>query len=722
MARRFCALLAAAVCLAGAAGAQSDLAQSELTVVPGRSDARSERPAASAAKQPAVPLSEALKRRGDLTLRGNSLNDALMTISELWRINIVAGEVPGAVNGVFKDAPLREILDSILISNGYGYRAVGESLVVSDLAKLGQVNPFFESATIRVQAADINDVVTGAQLLSTPQGQVRPIPSASSVFVLDFPDRVKMIREFADSVDRAALRASGRPVGASVGAGPQQLQVAYLKTHYISAENAVPVLEAVLSTSGRVASMKDEDRLLAVDFAENLQMIATVLQRIDRPRPQVSVRALIYDISLQDKEALGLNWQSLAGGNSSPSIDGASLSAGTITSGSGSLINSLTVAPPAEDAVNGSFSFFTLNSNLNLSAVAVALQEAADSRLLASPNVTVVDNDEATIESVSEIPFQQLTQTGGGGNIGTTAFRDAGVTLKVTPKIAMDGTIEMQVRPEFSRLTGFTSGDNQPIIDRRTAETRVRVASGQTFVIAGLRQRQDVGDFRGVPFLKDVRFFGHLFRGRETDIRESELVVFISPVIVRPDEPLSPRERVTADTVDCRLNLIPQAEGCPAGCTCSACSGRVVEGLEEVVIESSPTVAEPPAPLAAPAQAVPPTRGLTPRDILPPPPGEPTPVGDGPDGLAYPEIGSRPKLRRLPPVEGAGRGVLANRPGRPSPSPRTANKSPMRPAFESRFRASGGAYSGQKRQPAGEETAGEQGGERKGFWDRVLRR
>ncbi|MEM8864815.1 MAG: hypothetical protein AAGF31_04645, partial [Planctomycetota bacterium] len=352
-----------------------------------------------------------MTRRGDLTLRGNSLNDALMTISELWHINIVAPDVPGAVNGVFKNAPLQEILDSILISNGYGYRAVGESLVVSDLSKLGQVNPFFESATILIQSADVNDVMSGAQLLSTPQGKIKAIPSASSIFVLDFPDRVKMIREFALSVDAAARRASGTARGAALGMGPEELQVAYLKTHYIDAASAEPVLRTVLSSAGRVASMTDEDRLLVVDFAENLDMAATVLQRIDRPRPQVSVRALIYDISLQDMEAIGINWQSLSGGDSSPSLTDGVMTAGTINSGTGTLLNSSTVALPTEGANNGSFSFFTLNSNLNLSAVAVALQSANDSRLVASPNVTVLDNDLATIQSVEEIPFQQLQQT-----------------------------------------------------------------------------------------------------------------------------------------------------------------------------------------------------------------------------------------------------------------------------------------------------------------------
>jgi len=684
-------------------------------------------------KRPHLALAVALKQRGDLTLRNNtSLNEALLTISELWRINIVAGDVPGTVYGVFKDAPLREILDSILISNGYGYRTVGESLVVSRLEKLGQVNPFFESATIPILSASVDEVVSGAALLSTPSGEIRAIPSARSIFVLDFPDRVKMIRDFAASVDEAARLTSG---GAPIGQGPKQLKVAYLKTHYVAALDALPLLQTVLSPSGRIAAMEKEDRLMLVDFPENLKMAGVVLQRIDRPRPQVGIRALIYDISLQDLEELGLNWQSLSGGGNfgtTVSGGGALNSSGTVPSGTGTLFNSVTKVPFTDGSAGGAFTFFTLNNNFNLAAVALALQQANDSRLLASPNVTVIDNDQATIESVSEIPFQQLTQTSAGGNIGTTAFRDAGIRLEVKPKISMDGTIEMVVQPEFSRLTGFTPGDNQPIIDRRTAKTTVRIANGQTFVIAGLRQRADVGDFKGIPLLKDVRFFGKLFRARETDIRESELVVFINPTIVGYDEPLSPRNQCVADTVNCRLAQIPRPEGCPAGgcysgAGCSQCGEGCTTGCashngatSRGVVDSEPPVTLSPVSMPADGDFSRPVASAETGDSI-----LPIRAAESMDEQPISSLQRRSRPRRLPPVGAVGTGALQTAKTDPtSDQQRVASR--MRPNYDSRFRATGGVYN---RQPTADqspadattETAAEAPA-KKSFWDRMLRR
>jgi hypothetical protein len=85
-------------------------------------------------------------------------------------------------------------------------------------------------------------------------------------------------------------------------------------------------------------------------------------------------------------------------------------------------------------------------------------------------------------------------------------------------------------------------------------------------VIGGLRQRSDVGNFNGIPYLKDLHVVGRLFRSRDTDVRESELVVFISPEIISYSDEPNCRQKLAEDTVRCRLDQIPQGEGCPPCC------------------------------------------------------------------------------------------------------------------------------------------------------------
>lgn len=644
---------------------------------------------------------DSLSRRGDLTLRDATLESALFTISELWGVNIVAGKVEGSVNGVFKDAPLRDILDTILLSNGYAYRPVGGSLVVSRLEALGQINPFFISATIPVGVSEVNEVVEAARLMSTPQGQVRPLPTAGAVLVVDFPDRVEMIRDLVRQLD-AAVRGVGVP-----GMGPRQLEVAYFRMHFLTAQDAAAAIDIILSAEGRSAPVEGDDRLLVIDYPENIRMVESVMARLDRPRPQVNIKALIYDISLTDMERIGVNWNGISNGSIS--------AAGVATQeNTGLRFLTQTAEPLSATANGGAFTFYSLEGDLNLSALVVALQQAEDSRLLADPNVTVMDNESAKIESISEIPFQQLTQTTGGGNIGTTAFKEVGVKLDVIPKIARDATIDLTVIPEFSRLSGFTPGTNQPIIETRRATTRVRVANSQTIMIAGLRQRTDVGDFNGVPLLKDVRFLGHLFRSHETQIKESELVVFLTPEIIGYNDCLDERDRLTADTVRCRLDRIPPAEGCPGcgetgPCGCSPADlDPAYAPLVEELGAPSPAVMAPSAPsLVEPAtEAIP---------APAPAANDPVEVVEPIDSLRSASRGSqadaRRKVRRLPPVNRVAVSFAT-----PVGDQVQAPEKPMRVDYESRFRAPGGVYPNRERLFADPQPAVEKEAKSKSFW------
>ncbi|MCA9262007.1 MAG: hypothetical protein KDA61_22470, partial [Planctomycetales bacterium] len=162
-------------------------------------------PAASAPLGPRAPLAEVLQQRGDLTLRNAPMESALFTIREIWNVNIVAGKnVGGTINCVFHDTPLKEVLDAILMANGYSYRAVGESLVVQEIKSLGSGNPLLRSVTIPVERGDLSEYMEAARLLSSADGQIRALPSARSMLVVDYEDRVQQIEEFVKRLEKSA--------------------------------------------------------------------------------------------------------------------------------------------------------------------------------------------------------------------------------------------------------------------------------------------------------------------------------------------------------------------------------------------------------------------------------------------------------------------------------------------------------------------------------------
>ena len=374
----------------------------------------------------------------------------------------------------------------------------------------------------------------------------------------------------------------------------------------------------------------------------------------------------------------------------------------------------------------------SLNPHFDLTAVVVALQTAkGDARLLANPHVSVLENEEAKFSSVEEIPYQQLTQTQQGGQIGTTAFKDAGVTLTVQPKVSSQGTIEMKVTPEFSRLTGFTPGDNQPIIDRRSASTTLSIANRQTVVIGGLRQRDDIGDFNGIPYLKDTRLIGRLFRSRDTTVKERELVVFIMPEIISPAEKLTCREELVDETTRYRLDMIPQAEG-PAPCYEGMYGPTETEPMVENVHDANESVLPTPAADVPGAKDASPTKG----DIRPLPESVKKPRADDQAGITSSDpqvqaLVAQGRLRRLPPTvqapalaETKPAAAVASQGQPTSPYPVLfapfVDESQMRPNYDDRYRAAAGDRpvppstdsNGQPSEPAEA---------KKGFWSRLFR-
>jgi general secretion pathway protein D len=281
----------------------------------------------------------------------------------------------------------------------------------------------------------------------------------------------------------------------------------------------------------------------------------------------------------------------------------------------------------------------------------------------------------------------------------------------------------MIVMPEFSRLTGFTPGDNQPIIDRRTASTTLNVANRQTVVIGGLRQRGDVGDFKGIPYLKDMKYLGHLFRYRKTDVEERELVVFITPEIIAPDDQPNRREQLVVDTTHFRLDQIPEAEGCPPccpeDCDCEPTESTPTTAATIVPDPSILPIAEedvPATPNARPSEARRPVpRNEQPADALAPD----IRFGITTNNPQVRDLAAQGSWRRLPAVDG---GQIATAPVTPpANSPQLFQAPPavasrVGPDYDSRARATSPYL-----QNTTEEGATPEAEKKEGFWNGIMR-
>lgn len=499
-----------------------------------------------------------LSQRIHLDLRDVTLLEAIFAIRDQAKLNVVVGDdIQGTVNAAFADTEVHQVLDSLLIPRGYSYRIVGGSLIILPVANVGERLPNFGSATIHLQNNATNDILPIVTSMLSPEGRAHALSAAKAILIMDYTDRIQEIQRQVESLETVATRTQPLNLGSDANGGvseavPAQLvsvqnDVRVYNPQFVPVEKIMESLRPLLSKSGQIAALESEDKLMVTDLPQNLEVVERAMQQLDQPRRQVRIWARIYDCSLEDIKACGINLQAGLNGT-------ALIAAGTAAQS----VAVDTVTSPVTTPTNGVVKMASINRLGQFESVIQALESGKDTRLLADPNIIVMNHEEAKIEIVTEVPFQQLTQGGIVGSFGTTNFREAGVKMLVTPHIAEDETISLVVNPTFSVLTGFTEGDQAaPIIDRREAKTTVRVANLQTLVLGGLRQRTRTAEQNGIPGLKNIPYVGKLFRWERQTARESELLVFITPELVCYDYAGTPRENCIGETLTQELEQTP---------------------------------------------------------------------------------------------------------------------------------------------------------------------
>jgi type IV pilus assembly protein PilQ len=301
-------------------------------------------------------------------------------------------------------------------------------------------------------------------------------------------------------------------------------------------ENA---LSKFISSRGSLSSNPGTSNIIVTDSESKIKAIDIFMEEIDRITPQILVEARIYDLTSKDRLDLGVEWQ--AGRNTTYDATDGITAIGTNPTGTNNpfLTGVFEGATGKTSGVSGALRFGLLTAGLDIDTVIKAQHNKIDAKLLANPRILVLDNQEAVIKIISELPYQELTETSAGGSIGTTQFREVGVELQVTPHLTRDGMIRLNLKPKFSVQTDEVvvvgTTDNQfpqPVVDRREADTTLLIEDGQTVVLGGLRKKDITQQVNKVPFFGDLPIAGALFKFEGEDTVISELVVFITPWLI----------------------------------------------------------------------------------------------------------------------------------------------------------------------------------------------
>ena len=284
-------------------------------------------------------------------------------------------------------------------------------------------------------------------------------------------------------------------------------------------------IQNLLSEEGRLVVNRLSGTIQVTDLHRRVEEVATFLASVRRSLyRQVEIQARIYEVTLRDDYSLGINWDKIAlqGGKGSLQL------ANIIASPIGGIIAKATTTTLSWD--EGDFE-----------GVLQALSEQGEVKVISQPRLLTLNNQPALIKVGTDQSFftSTVTQgTGGTGNIVTEQVTTitSGLVLAVTPQISEDGWIMLDVSPIITRLTDTitsANGSTAPVLDVKQTGSLVRLRDGEMVVIGGLIQEQMSETERKVPILGDIPFLGRLFRGTYQAKTISELVIFITPRIVK---------------------------------------------------------------------------------------------------------------------------------------------------------------------------------------------
>ena len=329
----------------------------------------------------------------------------------------------------------------------------------------------------------------------------------------------------------------------------------YIQVNYAKASDLAELLtgpdteNSLLSERGSVGIDDRTNTLLVQDVASGIAEIRRLVSTLDIPVRQVLIEARIVIVRDDFSRDLGIRWgvtQVSEPGNGLLAVTGSGTGAsGMINSGIDNInttgqpfpielpplperyMVNLPVANPA-----GKLALALLNDDFLVDLELSALQAEGRGEVVSSPRVITANQKEASIRQGVEIPYQEASSSGAT----TTQFKEAVLSLTVTPQITPDDRIILDLvvtKDSVGAQVSNDQGGSIPSIDTRAIQTQVLVDNGQTVVLGGIYETEESEDISKVPFLGDIPGLGALFRSTRKVSNKSELLIFVTPKILK---------------------------------------------------------------------------------------------------------------------------------------------------------------------------------------------
>ncbi len=466
---------------------------------------------------------------------------------------IVAGTTLVGMGATPQDAPASAPASSQSLSSfstspiDVDYQAANLRTVLLQLAEIGGMN-------LVVDPSVPSDAMVDLKLTQVPWDQVMDLvlrsgfADASSAGGLTYEIEGNVIRVLTQKALTDQFSAEAQKRKASEQA--PELVTARIRLNYATAKDVADLLSKLGYAKENRGAIQSEDRtnmLVVQETPKNIADIRSLVTELDKPEPQVEIEAKIIKTDRDTAQALGVQWgangrvaselgntTSLAFPNNG-TVGGRVTQQGAVTQGpNDARATPLETSPTAVNLpVTGAttalgLSMGAVNGALGLDMALSALEHEGKAEVLSTPRITTQNNKEAEITQGFRVPIQIVAN-----NTVTVQFQDAALKLTVTPQITAANTVIMQIAienatPDFSKAV-----NGNPSINTQRAQTQLQVSDGATTVIGGILQSQTTESVDSTPGISRIPLLGWLFKRSDNRSQSSELLIFITPRIIR---------------------------------------------------------------------------------------------------------------------------------------------------------------------------------------------
>lgn len=437
-----------------------------------------------------------------LDVKSIDLEDALRLIAEQSGLNIVTSKnARGTITVKLKDVPVEDALKSILEVNNCKYKKEGNIIKVYTYQDLEQEERFvdLETKVFTLEFAKVSDIKPLILAAKSARGKMEVNTKTNQIIVFDTPDILKQMEGMVRELDK-------------------EIQLGIFQLNYADpTEIQNKLTQFIPKTEGEIMADTRTNSIIVKALPSVQKEVEALIGKWDRQNKQVQIEAKMIEVTVDDSMQLGVNWEyktPTTFKNREPSTS--------------NLKEDLSL-----DLTDGGiFKVGTLSAD-DYTATLEMLATRANTDVLSSPKVTVLDGQEASIHIGSSEPYIVTSEDPVTGFVTeSTNFIDVGIKLIVTPKIGQDKHITMAIHPEVSTSRRVAEANNALAIDTTEADTTLTVKDGQTVVLGGLMKQDTKKTVKKIPVLGDIPILGLLFRNMDEENVKKELMVFITPHIL----------------------------------------------------------------------------------------------------------------------------------------------------------------------------------------------